>query len=136
MLSNDLQGNNALHFAFRSKKPDTIDLIIRAGFGELDHRNYQGRTPKESTHNAQLTPQTKKLLEAFDPTSQRPREPHYVFIVNAKRIDVLKTQLEDSLRLETQVFKYIKEPHKKAIVLVFFKDEILNKEAARQGTMV
>ena len=40
MLSNDWEGNNPLHFAFRSKKPDTIDLIIRAGFGELDHRNY------------------------------------------------------------------------------------------------
>ena len=101
MLSNDLEGNNPLHFAFRSKKPDTIDLIIRAGFGELDHRNYQGKTPKESTHNAELTDPTKQLLVAFDPTSQRPREPHYVFIVNAKRIDVLKSQLEDSLGLTT-----------------------------------
>lgn len=101
MLSNDWEGNNPLHFAFRSKKPDTIDLIIRAGFGELDHRNYQGKTPKESTHNAELTDPTKQLLVAFDPTSQRPREPHYVFIVNAKRIDVLKSQLEDSLGLTT-----------------------------------
>lgn len=69
MLSSDLIGNNALHFAFRSKKPSTIDLVIRAGFGELDHRNYQGKTPKESTHNAILPDETKKLLEAFDPTS-------------------------------------------------------------------
>ena len=69
MLATDFQGNNPLHFAFRSKKPDTIDLIIRAGFGELDHRNYQGKTPKESTHNAELTEPTKKLLVSFDPTS-------------------------------------------------------------------
>ena len=89
MLSTDDVGNNPLHFAFRSKKPATIDLVIRAGFGELDHRNYQGKTPKESTHNVILMDETKKLLEAFDPTSQRPREPSYVFIANAKRVNVL-----------------------------------------------
>ena len=131
MLSTDDIGNNPLHFAFRSKKPATIDLVIRAGFGELDHRNYQGKTPKESTHNVILMEDTKKLLEAFDPTSQRPREPNYVFIVNAKRVSVLTDQLVNSLRLTVKVFKHIKEPHKKAVVLVFFEDEILNREAAR-----
>lgn len=39
MLSTDRVGNNPLHFAFRSKKPFTIELMIRAGFGELDARN-------------------------------------------------------------------------------------------------
>ncbi len=110
MLSTDDIGNNPLHFAFRSKKPSTIDLIIRAGFGELDARNYQGKTPKESTHNEVLTPETKNLLEAFDPTSQRPREPDYVFIVNSKRTKVLTDQLVESLKLEVKVFKHIKEP--------------------------
>ena len=63
MLSTDSIGNNPLHFAFRSKKPDTVDLLIRGGFGELDHRNYQGKTPKEATHNAILMDETKKLLD-------------------------------------------------------------------------
>ena len=40
MLATDNIGNNPLHFAFRSKKPATIALIIRAGFGELDFRNF------------------------------------------------------------------------------------------------
>ena len=42
MIKSDNFGNNAMHFAFRSKKPHTIDLIIRAGFGEIDHRNILG----------------------------------------------------------------------------------------------
>ena len=54
MLECDNQGNNALHFAFRTKKPNTIDLIIRAGYGELDHRNIRGLTPKEAPHNKKL----------------------------------------------------------------------------------
>jgi len=69
MLECDNFGNNALHFAFRSKKSATIDLMIRAGFGDIDHRNHLGQTPKEVTHNAQLPEETKKLLGAFDPTS-------------------------------------------------------------------
>ena len=39
MLECDNFGNNALHFAFRTKKPSTVDLIIRAGYGDIDHRN-------------------------------------------------------------------------------------------------
>lgn len=39
MLETDSFGNNPLHFAFRSKKPTTIELIIRGGFGDIDHRN-------------------------------------------------------------------------------------------------
>ena len=42
MIKPDLFGNNAMHLAFRSKKPQTIDLIIRAGFGDIDHRNILG----------------------------------------------------------------------------------------------
>ena len=42
MIMPDKMGNNAMHFAFRSKKPHTIDLIIRAGFGDIDFRNKLG----------------------------------------------------------------------------------------------
>ena len=54
MLDVDDYGNNALHFAFRTKKPSTIDLIIKAGYGALDQRNQLGLTPKEATHNREL----------------------------------------------------------------------------------
>ena len=40
MLSTDAVGNNPLHFAFRSRKPATVELMIRAGFGDLEERNY------------------------------------------------------------------------------------------------
>jgi len=59
MLECDNFGNNALHFAFRTKKPATIDLIIRAGYGDIDHRNRLGLTPKESIHNSILSDDTK-----------------------------------------------------------------------------
>ena len=62
MIEYDNFGNNPLHFAFRTKKRNTIDLIIRAGYGEIDHRNQQGKIPKEAAHNA-VTKETKKLLE-------------------------------------------------------------------------
>ena len=62
MLECDNFGNNALHFAFRTKKHATIDLIIRAGYGEIDHRNQLGLTPKEITHNTQMSQETKDLL--------------------------------------------------------------------------
>lgn len=39
MIEYDNFGNNPLHFAFRTKKRNTIDLMIRAGYGEIDHRN-------------------------------------------------------------------------------------------------
>ena len=89
MLECDDFGNNALHFAFRTKKAPTIDLIIRAGYGDIDHRNQLGLTPKEVTHNAQLDEKTKKLLQAFDPTSQKEREPDYVFLASRGRRQVL-----------------------------------------------
>ena len=62
MLECDDFGNNALHFAFRSKKHSTVDLIIRAGYGDIDHRNQLGQTPKEATHNTVMEPDTKDLL--------------------------------------------------------------------------
>ena len=62
MLKTDFFGNNAMHLAFRSKKPKTIDLIIRAGFGDIDHRNILGQTPKEAPHNGVLMQQTRELL--------------------------------------------------------------------------
>ena len=69
MLECDDFGNNALHLAFRAKKFATIDLIIRAGFGDLDHRNKLGLTPKEASHNFLFPADTKELLQSFDPTS-------------------------------------------------------------------
>ena len=42
MLMEDKMGNNALHFAFRTKRVNSLDLIIKAGFGDIDHRNMQG----------------------------------------------------------------------------------------------
>ena len=39
MLSTDKIGNNPLHYAFRSRKPATVELMIRAGFGDLEERN-------------------------------------------------------------------------------------------------
>ena len=42
MLECDEFGNNPLHFAFRTKRVNTLDLIIRAGYGDIDKRNLQG----------------------------------------------------------------------------------------------
>ena len=72
MLESDNFGNSPLHFAFRTRKTHTVDLIIRAGYGDLDHRNQQGQTPKEAAHNKILHEDTSELLIQFDPTSQRP----------------------------------------------------------------
>ena len=69
MLQCDNFGNNALHFAFRTKKPGTVDLIIRAGYGDIDHRNQWGLTPKEAPHNSVMGKEMKRLLAQFDPTS-------------------------------------------------------------------
>lgn len=89
MLLCDKMGNNPLHFAFRTKRVNTLDLIIRAGYGEIDQRNSQGKTPKETTHNTVMEKDTKELLEQFDPTSQKPREADYLFVADAGRCDVL-----------------------------------------------
>jgi len=89
MLECDNFGNNALHFAFRTKRAETLELVIRAGYGDIDHRNQQGKTPKETTHNAVMDKQTEALLEQFDPTSQKPREADYLFVASASRCDVL-----------------------------------------------
>ena len=62
MIESDDFGNNPLHFAFRSKKPATVDLIIRAGYGDLEHRNKLGKTPKEACHNVVIPNQTMDLL--------------------------------------------------------------------------
>lgn len=89
MLECDDAGNNALHFAFRTKHVNTLDLIIRAGYGDIDHRNQRGQTPKETTHNQVVEKATKELLMQFDPTSQRPQEADYLFVADAGRVDVL-----------------------------------------------
>ena len=69
MLETDDFGNNALHLAFRTKKAPTIDLIIRAGYGDIDFRNKLGLTPKEVNHNSNMDEKIKQLLSAYDPTS-------------------------------------------------------------------
>ena len=154
MLECDDFGNNALHFAFRSKKHVTVDLIIRAGFGDIDHRNQLGLTPKEATHNSVMDSKTKDLLGQFDPTSQKPREPDYLFLASQGRKQVLIDQL-DSLGFEETLsenqkrekgaeepagwfrqYRYTFEPEEKVLVLVFFNDETLNKEAEDQGLMI
>ena len=94
MLSTDSIGNNPLHYAFRSRKPATAEFMIRAGYGDLEERNHQGKTPKESTHQRKMIPQTKKLLAQFDPSAQRPQEPDYIFIVNKSRVEVLYDQFK------------------------------------------
>ena len=35
---------------------------------------------------------TKKLLAQFDPTAQKPHEPDYIFVANARRAEVLEDQ--------------------------------------------
>ena len=94
MMETDKHGNNALHFAFRTKKHHSIDLIIRAGFGDIDHRNMRGQIPKEAIHNSVLSKETLDLLAQFDPTSQKPREPDYLFVASASRVDVLLDQFK------------------------------------------
>ena len=121
MIEQDSFGNNALHFAFRTKKPPTVDLIIRAGYGDIDHRNQQGQTPKEAAHNAVMVKETKALLAQFDPTSQRPRDADYLFVASARRYEVLIDQLK-CLGLEYKVYKSAIDPENKVIVLVFFDD--------------
>jgi hypothetical protein len=151
MLECDNFGNNPLHFAFRSKNPTTVDLIIRAGYGDIDHRNQQGKTPKESAHNTVLLPQTRELLMQFDPTSQKPREADYLFVASAERYEVLTSQLESLKFVDVKTFdsnekdsgskihmgsyiiyKHSQDPDK-VIVLVFFDDVILNKTAEALG---
>ena len=94
MIESDDFGNNPLHFAFRTKKPATVELMIRAGYGELEHRNKLGKTPKEASHNVVIPKATMELLAQFDPTSQKPREADYLFVASASRCNVLTDQLK------------------------------------------
>lgn len=82
-----------------------------------------------------MIPETKKLLSNFDPTSQRPKDPNYIFIVNSVRAYVLTDQLT-ALGLAFKLFKHSKFPTKKAIVLVYFTDKILNKQAEKDEIRV
>lgn len=74
---------------------------------------------------------TKRLLAQFDPSSQKPREPDYLFVASAMRKDVLLEQLE-CLELEFEVYRSTFEPEEKVLVLVFFADSHLNKAAEEQ----
>ena len=78
---------------------------------------------------------TKELLAKFDPTSQRPREADYLFVADAGRCEVLIDQFKrhglGNYDKDYRIFKSTLAPEKKVIVLVFFNDEILNKEAER-----
>ena len=134
MLECDNFGNNPLHFAFRSRKTTTVDLIIRAGYGELDHRNQQGQTPKEAAHN-KVDKNTNQLLSQFDPTSQRPQDADYVFVAAADRKQVLYDQL-DALDLKTCEYRRTTDPLEQVLILVFFTDKKLNKEAEDQGLKI
>ena len=52
-------------------------------------------------------------------------------MANARRVDVLIDQLE-CLELKYRIYKYSVDPKNKALVLVYFDDNILNIEAERQ----
>ena len=56
-----------------------------------------------------MTAETKKLLEQFDPTSQRPEEPDYLFVCSSSRYEVLTDQLKD-LGLTSVIYKHSQEP--------------------------
>lgn len=76
-----------------------------------------------------------QLLSQFDPTSQRPQEADYVFVAAAARKQVLYDQLE-ALNLKTLEYRLTTDPLEQVLVLVFFTDEKLNKEAEAQGLKI
>ena len=67
-------------------------------------------------------------MEQFDPTSQKPEEPDYLFVANKERYEVLTDQLTD-LGLTSKIYKHSQDPDRQVLVLVFFNDNVLNKEA-------
>lgn len=79
--------------------------------------------------------ETKKLLSNFDPTFQKPRDPNYIFVANSNRCYVLTDQLE-ALGLSYKTFKHSREPTKKTMVLVYFTDKLLNKQAEKDGLRI
>ena len=93
-----------------------------------------------------MMPVTKKLLGQFDPTAQRPTEPDYIFVVNKRRVQVLEDQfvsLNDGDESESKQknlrwkkFRHSQDPDNKMVVLVYFSDDIMNKEAEDQELII
>jgi len=99
-----------------------------------------------------LLPETTKLLAQFDPTSQKLREPDYIFVASASRVEVLLNQFESINQKDPQIskhggakpvenisftkYRHSLYPEEKVMVLVFFTDRILNKEAEAQGLRI
>ena len=80
--------------------------------------------------------QTKELLAQFDPTSQRPREPDYIFVASSKRCKVLLDQLECLELDDYRIYKDTNDPEERVIILVFFYDKILNRKAEDMGLQI
>ena len=101
-----------------------------------------------------MVEETTDLLAQFDPTSQKPREPDYIFVASSGRKSVLFDQLtslgfktEEEIKADKEKkivhkggmfkeYKYTFEPEDKVLVLVFFDDSTLNKEAEEQNLMI
>ena len=102
--------------------------MLQNGYGDIEHRNFLGKTPKEATHLAKIRPPTKEILKQFDPKGDKPLEPDYIFRANLKRVFVLEDQLQ-ALGLEYKIYRYSQNPEQECVVLVYFKDDVLNEEA-------
>jgi len=50
MQETDDQDNGVLHYAFRSRKAASVEIMIRSGFGDLQQRNKLGQIATETPH--------------------------------------------------------------------------------------
>jgi len=102
--------------------------MLQNGYGDIEHRNFLGKTPKEATHQAKIRPSTKEVLKQFDPKGDKPLEPDYIFRANLNRVFVLEDQLQ-ALCLDYKIYRYSQKPEEECVVLVYFSDDVLNEEA-------
>jgi len=47
----DSFGNNALHLAMKTRNPNIIKILLDSGWGDLQSRNWMGKTPMQEPHN-------------------------------------------------------------------------------------
>lgn len=52
-----------MHYATMSQRVDAIDLVLNAGFGDIDVRDYQGQTPMHHAAKRNNTLAMQKLVE-------------------------------------------------------------------------
>lgn len=55
MQESDSDGNNPLHYAFRINSAKVIEIMLKNGFGDIEQRNKQGKTPRECSHNESIS---------------------------------------------------------------------------------